>query len=113
MGRRDNAIGRLCLIVALPLAGCQGEGATTSDAATSTGETGSSGETTSGLTGDAATAQATTEGDAGTSSGEPDPALVPDFSLEDVSPSSSRFGEQVSPRDYEGRVSAWYFIHAT
>ena len=62
---------------------------------------------------DAATAQATTEGDAGTSSGEPDPALVPDFSLEDVSPSSSRFGEQVSPRDYEGRVSAWYFIHAT
>ena len=39
--------------------------------------------------------------------------LVPDFSLVDVNTSSSRFGESVSPRDYMGQVSGWYFGHAT
>jgi hypothetical protein len=38
---------------------------------------------------------------------------VPDFSIPDVNPASLRSGENVSPRDYEGRVSAWYFGHAT
>ena len=38
---------------------------------------------------------------------------VPDFSLRDVNVNSTRFDEMVSPRDYEGQVSAWYFGHAT
>lgn len=38
---------------------------------------------------------------------------VPDFSVEDVNPNSARDGELVSPRDYLGEVSAWYFGHAT
>ena len=42
---------------------------------------------------------------------EPDP--VPDFSLRDVNTTSPRFDEMVSPRDYEGEVSVWYFGHAT
>jgi hypothetical protein len=41
----------------------------------------------------------------------PDPA--PDFSLRDVNTTSPRFDEMVSPRNYEGEVSAWYFGHAT
>lgn len=39
--------------------------------------------------------------------------LVPDFSLVDVNESSSRFNESVSPREYLGQVSGWYFGHAT
>jgi hypothetical protein len=44
-----------------------------------------------------------------TSDGEP----VPEFSLPDTNPTSSRFEEMVSPRDYRGRISAWYFGYAT
>jgi hypothetical protein len=40
-------------------------------------------------------------------------ALVPDFLLPDVNTNSSTFGADVSPRDYLGRISAWYFGHAT
>jgi hypothetical protein len=39
--------------------------------------------------------------------------MVTDFSLTDLNPASSRFGQMVSPRDYLGQVSAWYFGHAT
>ena len=39
--------------------------------------------------------------------------LVPDFSLVDVNTTSEKFEQQVSPRDYIGRVTAWYFGHAT
>lgn len=39
--------------------------------------------------------------------------LVPDFSLEDVNASSASFGALVSPRDFEGIPSAWYFGHAS
>lgn len=39
--------------------------------------------------------------------------MVPDFSLADVNPTSTRFGEDVSPRDYLDRISAWYFGSAT
>jgi hypothetical protein len=35
------------------------------------------------------------------------------FSLPDVNPGSPRFGQVVSPRDYLGQASAWYFGHAT
>jgi hypothetical protein len=38
---------------------------------------------------------------------------VPDFSLRDVNPTSETSNLDVSPRDYLGRVSAWYFGHAT
>jgi len=38
---------------------------------------------------------------------------VSDFSLQDVNPNSARHNEFVSPRDYVGQVSAWYFGHAT
>lgn len=37
----------------------------------------------------------------------------PDFHLQDVNPNSARSGQAVSPRDYLGKVSAWYFGHAT
>ena len=46
----------------------------------------------------------------------PSPAVgevMPDFTLLDVNPGSPRFGQAVSPRDYLGQVSAWYFGHAT
>lgn len=38
---------------------------------------------------------------------------LPDFSLRDVNPSSERFDTMVSPRDYQGEISAWYFGHST
>ena len=40
-------------------------------------------------------------------------SLAPDFSVRDVNPTSPRHDENVSPRDYVGGVSAWYFGHAT
>lgn len=47
----------------------------------------------------------------------PDPGPVgdpvPDFSLVDVNPTSATFDQQVSPRDYLQKVSAWYFGHST
>jgi hypothetical protein len=36
-----------------------------------------------------------------------------DFSLPDVNPNSSLFETDVSPRDYLGQVSGWYFGHGT
>ena len=42
-------------------------------------------------------------------SGDP----VPAFALDDVNPTSARSGETVSPRDYLGSISAYYFGHAT
>jgi hypothetical protein len=38
---------------------------------------------------------------------------VPDFALSDLNPTSDTFSESVSPRDYMGQVSGWYFGHAT
>ena len=38
---------------------------------------------------------------------------VPDFAWTDVNPTSASYGATVSPRDYLGQVSAWYFGHAT
>jgi hypothetical protein len=47
--------------------------------------------------------------------GEPNSVddVVPDFSVVDVNPSSARYEEAVSPRDYLGGISAWYFGHST
>lgn len=41
------------------------------------------------------------------------PALQPDFLLQDVNSNSATNGQNVSPRDYLGLVSAYYFGHAT
>lgn len=41
------------------------------------------------------------------------PQLAPDFLLEDVNPTSTTSGVDVSPRDYIGNVSAYYFGAAT
>jgi hypothetical protein len=41
------------------------------------------------------------------------PEPRPDFHLQDVNSNSARFSQVVSPRDYLGKVSAWYFGHAT
>jgi len=38
---------------------------------------------------------------------------MPDFSLTDVNPNSATSGQAVSRRQYMGKVSAWYFGHAT
>lgn len=37
----------------------------------------------------------------------------PDFALADVNPSSSSFGRTVTPRDFLGKVSAYYFGYST
>lgn len=39
--------------------------------------------------------------------------IVPDFSLPDVNPNSASFGTNLSPLDFLGSISAWYFGHAT
>jgi hypothetical protein len=44
---------------------------------------------------------------------QPSNEALPDSSLTDVNADSARFREVVSPRDYLGRVSAWYFGHST
>ena len=38
--------------------------------------------------------------------------VMPDFSLVDVNPNSASHGQPVSPRQYLGKISAWYFGHA-
>lgn len=48
----------------------------------------------------------------GTDSGF-EPGLVANFSLPDQNPTSARSGQAISPRDYLGDVSGWYFIHST
>jgi len=43
----------------------------------------------------------------------PPQGVMPDFSLQDANPNSATYGQQVSPRQFLGDVSAWYFGHAT
>ncbi len=38
---------------------------------------------------------------------------VPDFALLDTNPTSDTFGQTVSPSQFAGRVTAWYFGHST
>ena len=38
---------------------------------------------------------------------------MPDFARLDVNSTSTTYGHMVSPHDYEGKVSGWYFGHAT
>ena len=44
---------------------------------------------------------------------QPSAEALLDFSLSDVNASSPRYGEAISPRDYLGQVSGWYFGSAT
>jgi len=44
-------------------------------------------------------------------SGTPNP--VPDFALMDVNPTSTTFNLAVSPRNYTGQTTGWYFGSAT
>ena len=39
----------------------------------------------------------------------PDAEALPDFSVIDVNANSARYQDVVSPRDYLGQISAWYF----
>ncbi|MBJ42347.1 MAG: hypothetical protein CMJ80_03480 [Planctomycetaceae bacterium] len=39
--------------------------------------------------------------------------LVADFSLTDVNPNSATYNQSISPRDYLGQTSVWYFGHST
>lgn len=39
--------------------------------------------------------------------------VVPDFRLQDVNPNSPTHGDTISPRNYLGQISGWYFGHAT
>ncbi len=41
------------------------------------------------------------------------PVMAADFSLEDLNDSSQTYQQAISPRDYLGSVSAWYFGHST
>lgn len=45
--------------------------------------------------------------------GPPFAGLAPDFMLPDVNPNSATSGQGVSPRDYPGQVTAWYFVRTT
>lgn len=39
--------------------------------------------------------------------------MVPDFSLVDANPNSAKYGDSVSPHDYHGRVTGWFFADST
>lgn len=52
-------------------------------------------------------------GGGGGGGGAPVPTLQPNFSLTDVNAASLTFNQPVTPRDYIGFVSAYYFGHAT
>jgi len=45
----------------------------------------------------------------GGSSGSGETAVLAEFALPDVNLTSQTFGTRVSPRDYLGGVSVWYF----
>jgi hypothetical protein len=40
-------------------------------------------------------------------------SMAPDFTLKDVNPNSATADHAVSPRSQLGKISAWYFGHAT
>jgi len=53
------------------------------------------------------------EGEAPVVEVAPEGEPVVDFSLLDVNPNSATFNQRVSPRQFLGQMSAWYFGHAT
>lgn len=53
------------------------------------------------------------DGSGSTETPQPSNEALPDFSLTDVNANSAHHQEAVSPREYLGQISAWYFGHAT
>ena len=45
--------------------------------------------------------------------GESSPFALYNFTLPDVNPFSSSYGNDITPSDYLGQVTGWYFIKAT
>ena len=45
--------------------------------------------------------------------GQPSQFSLYNFTLTDVNPFSSSYGSDITPSDYLGQVSGWYFIKAT
>jgi hypothetical protein len=119
-------------LCALALAGCGGDPGTsasassggqtsaTSDDDTSSGETSiptsGTGETSeTGTSGPVATSSSSGEASTSTTTSttsEPDEA-APNWALVDVNPNSATYEQTRSRSDYAGRVSGWYFAHAT
>lgn len=85
-----------------------GAAATGGTGGNSTGGSATGGNSTGGVGG---TGGGSTGGVGGT--GGAVAQMVPDFTLVDLNPMSSSAGQEVSPRDYLSRVSAWYFGHST
>ena len=54
-----------------------------------------------------------TDSSRSTPSSDAPPNAQPDFTLEDINPSSQSFTQSISPRDYLNQVSGWYFIQST
>ena len=53
------------------------------------------------------------DGSGSTDTPQPSNEALPDFTLTDVNANSARHQEAVSPREYLGQISAWYFGHST
>ena len=64
-------------------------------------------DTGSGTGGDTS---GTDTGGTDTGEGGESPLAMTDFLLEDLNPTSARYGDSISPRDYLSEVSGWYFI---
>lgn len=120
----------LLALVTLALAGCNdevvnpiGQGGSTSStssisatsntvASTTSVASTSSAESSTSVT-STTTATSTVASSSGTGGGIGVGDLAPDFSLLDVNPASPTANQMVSPRDYLGHVTGWYFGHAT
>lgn len=89
--------------------GAAGSGGTAEDAGADASSGGAAGHagTSADASFDAAGAAGQSDG------GDAMSQLMPDFGLYDVNPNSPRYQELVSPKDYSGQVSAWYFGHST
>ncbi len=89
--------------------GASGSGGTAEDAGADASSGGAAGHagTNADASFDAAGAAGQSDG------GDAMSQLMPDFGLYDVNPNSPRYQELVSPKDYFGQVSAWYFGHST
>ncbi|MFO0586412.1 MAG: hypothetical protein U0441_02670 [Polyangiaceae bacterium] len=78
-----------------------------------TGTTGAGGMTGGATAGGGANTGGAGAGGASGGTGGALVEMVPDFSLVDMNAASPTAGQAVSPRDYQAKVSAWYFGHST
>lgn len=103
--------GSIVLLSALWL-GCEG-GAVVAPQTTSESTATHTGSTHQSGAGGAGSGGALQGGAGGLAAGGASVAPMPDFSLVDQNPNSATYQQAVSPHDYHGKVSAWYFGHAT